>query len=55
MAGGDKELADLLARLIPAAAGRTLDAAALAADIRGQAVKLEAQPLDSVLAGNLPE
>jgi cytochrome b pre-mRNA-processing protein 3 len=55
MAGGDKELADLLARLIPAAAGRTLEAAALAADIRGQAVKLEAQPLDSVLAGNLPE
>lgn len=55
MAGDDKELADLLARLIPAAAGRTLDAAALAADIRGQAVKLEAQPLESVLAGNLPE
>ena len=55
MAGGDTELADLLARLIPAAAGRTLDAAALAADIRSQAVKLKAQPLDSVLAGNLPE
>lgn len=55
MAAGEKELADLLQRLVPAAAGRTLDAAALAADIRGQSAKLEAQPLDSVLAGNLPK
>jgi cytochrome b pre-mRNA-processing protein 3 len=54
MAGDDKELADLLARLIPAAAGRTLDAAALAADIRIHAAKLEAQPLERVLAGELP-
>lgn len=54
MASGDKELADLLARLIPAAAGRMLDAAALAADIRVQSAKLEALPLERVLAGELP-
>lgn len=53
-AGGTGELAALLARLIPAEEGRTLDAAALAADVRAQAEKLDALPLDQVLAGQLP-
>jgi cytochrome b pre-mRNA-processing protein 3 len=47
------ELAAVLARLVPAAEGG-LDAAALAADVRRQALSLAATPVDRVLSGELP-
>lgn len=50
---GDQELVLLLERLIPAAEGRRLDAAALAVEIRAQTNKLAAQSLDRILAGEL--
>jgi cytochrome b pre-mRNA-processing protein 3 len=45
------ELTATLARLIPAADGMTLDAAALAGDVREQVKRLAAEPLDRVLTG----
>lgn len=51
---GNGELAAVLSRLIPAAEGATLDAEALAGDVRSRAALLAAQPLATLIAGELP-
>ena len=52
--GSSEELAAVLTRLIPVSDGATLDADALARDVKSFAGRLAAHPLPRVLTGELP-